>query len=339
MKSTLLATLFAVAGSTGCSSSSEKTPLLGLALDGLPITSSQLTTARTETGLIPQLVVFFQQWPEDTSARQFPATSLQSIRDAGAVPVVTWEPMYYRADGTEFIIPLARILNGDYDAYIDDYAARAAAWPGPIILRFAHEMNLSRYHWGTAQKSDYGPASPEIYRQLWKHVVARFRSAKADNVLFAFCPNNESVPGPLTTGTDAWNRMAAYYPGDTWVDVLGLDGYNWGDTQTPAKNGWQSQWRPFDHLFGPAIAELRALAPAKTIVIFETAAAPTGGSKFHWIKEMITASRTEKLGGVVWFQVNKEIDWRLQTGFDPTQMPLFQITVPSPETTVRAWKN
>lgn len=332
MKTALLAAAFAFVAPIAHAGA----PLLGLALDGLPITSAQLSATLRDTGFSPQLVVFFQQWPEDTSARQFPADSLAAIRSAGAVPVVTWEPMYYRADSTEVIIPLARILAGDYDGYIDDYAARAAAHPGPVILRFAHEMNLSRYHWGIADKSAYGPASPGIYQQLWRHVVARFRAARADNVLFAFCPNNESLPGALTTGTDRWNRMAAYYPGDEWVDLVGLDGYNWGDTQTPAKHGWQSQWRTFAHLFSPALAELRAFAPAKPVVIFETASAPTGGDKARWIAEMLRFASAENLGGVVWFQVNKEIDWRIRTGVPPYQLP--SVTPADAEAAVRSWK-
>jgi mannan endo-1,4-beta-mannosidase len=295
-------------------------PEWGVALDGNPITKEQVAAVTKQTGLAPRLVVFFQQWPEDPARREFPLASVQAIAAAGATPVITWEPMYYRrADGAETMIPAAKITGGDYDRYVEDFARSAAAWGRPLIIRFAHEMNLSRYHWGGAA-ADYGPASPERFKAMWRHVVDVFRRVKAKNVRWAFCPNCESVPGAGPGNPAPWNTAQAYYPGDAYVDLLGMDGYNWGNTQTPEKHGWRSSWRSFADTFGSMQGQLRALAPDKPLYVFETACAPTGGSKPAWLAELPAVAQRWKLAGVIWFEANKEVDWRLTTGVSPAAL-------------------
>jgi hypothetical protein len=124
----------------------------------------------------------------------------------------------------------------------------------------------------------------------------------------------------------AWNRASAYYPGDAWVDVVGMDGYNWGDTQTPEKHGWRSSWRKAAELFDPLEKELRALAPMKPLYIFETATAPTGGDKASWIAELAALARTGRWRGVVWFEVDKEVAWRLGHRVPPTALAPLRAT-------------
>lgn len=304
-----LALWLASTGPAGCA----EAPRWGFALDGNPITAAQLDPLIRETGFKPGLIVCFQQWPENPAAQDFPKVSLEAIAAVGAEAVITWEPMFYRAGGVETMIPAEQITAGKYDAYITGFARQAAAWGKPMIIRFAHEMNLSRYHWGGTEK-EYGPASPARYQAMWRHVVTRFREAGAKNVRWAFCPNAESIPGVGNPSAAPWNTARAYYPGDAWVDLVGVDGYNWGDTQTPEKHGWRSSWRSFASVFAAAHAELRTLAPAKPVYVFETACASTGGDKAAWLADLAATTQAWKLAGVVWFNANKEIDWRLATG-------------------------
>ena len=58
-------------------------------------------------------------------------------------------------------------------------------WGKPVIIRFAHEMNLNEYHWGTLE-AEYGQKSPEIYIKMFRYVVQFFKDEKVDNVLWAF---------------------------------------------------------------------------------------------------------------------------------------------------------
>ncbi len=286
----------------------------GVALDGYPISRERLGEITAEIGISPHIVVFFLQWPPrgDRNPDAFPVDTLNAIWDRGAVPCLTWEPMYHR-EGREVMIPYRDILNGVYDSYLLDFARQAASWSRPFMIRFAHEMNLSRYHWGT-DSSEYGPESPRIYRKMVQHVVTLFQKAGVRNVAWVFCPNAESVPDASYDPTATWNRIENYYPGDAYVDVLGMDGYNWGTTQKRAVHGWDSRWREFPALFRPAWETIRRLAPDKPVLVFETASVEEGGDRHRWIEQALETAREWGLTGMVWFQVQKEADWRFPKG-------------------------
>jgi hypothetical protein len=310
-------------------------PRFGLALDGRPLDDVRLASLAAALGRRPGFIVVFEQWPETppaTPETAMPALtglaeSLAAIERTGAVPVVTWEPMYYRqTDGVEVFIPAAAVLNGSYDAYLEAFARLLATRPGPVQVRLMHEPNLSRYHWGVTRES-YGPSAADIYRQLWRHIVSRVRSSPEGRtrtrLQLVFCANAESVPGPGNTPGADWNTIEAYYPGNEWVDAVGVDGYNWGDTQIPERHGWRSSWRSFDEILGPAVVALRRLAPDKPLHVYETASASTGGDKAAWLRDAATTVRTWNLAALCWFEADKEIDWRLGTGVPPAAVGAF----------------
>jgi hypothetical protein len=56
-------------------------------------------------------------------------------------------------------------------------------------------------------------------------------------------------------------------------------------------------------------------AKGKPILIGETASAEVGGNKAEWIDAIIPTLRTKypMIKGLVWFDVNKERDWRINS--------------------------
>jgi len=308
-------------------------PFWGFAFDGYPITTERLQQEEKAAGLTAQIVVFFLQWPspEELSGSAFPEESLDAVWSNGGVPCLTWEPMYHR-DGQEVPIPAEEILSGRYDRYILEFAGRARTWGKPFLVRFAHEMNLERYHWGTT-RDRYGPESPGNYRKMFRHVVSLFRQVGAHNALWVFCPNAESVPNPSHDPSSLWNRAGHYYPGDSWVDLLGMDGYNWGTSQVRDVNGWDSRWQSFEEIFGPLHLELQGLAPDKPIFVLETASVTVGGDRGRWLREALETAARWGLAGLVWFQVEKDCDWRIQRGGDGRHREI----VPVPTSSVQEW--
>jgi mannan endo-1,4-beta-mannosidase len=299
------------AGSARCH---DQPFFFGVALDGYPITQGRLKQIGKDIGIRPKIVVFFLQWPPiaDQQPAPFPGESLDAVWNFGAIPCLTWEPMHVR-EGHEVMVPWQDIVSGAYDVYLNDFAKKAGAWHRPFMIRFAHEMNIERYHWGT-ERADYGPESPRIYREMFQYVVRLFRQAGARNVVWVFCPNAESVPDRSYDATAVWNRIEDYYPGDAVVDVLGMDGYNWGTTQKRERHGWDSQWREFTDIFQSPRETLGGLAPDKPLFVFETASVDQGGDKGLWIKKALQTARDWGLTGLVWFHVNKEYDWRISAG-------------------------
>ena len=83
---------------------------------------------------------------------------------------------------------------------------------------------------------------------------------------------------------------------------------------TVEKHGWKSSFRPFAEIAGPAVKELRALAPDKPLIVFETASAAAGGDKTAWAVAAVRAMRGWGVAGFAWFEADKEVDWRLRAG-------------------------
>ncbi|MEL6867320.1 MAG: glycosyl hydrolase, partial [Bacteroidota bacterium] len=81
----------------------------------------------------------------------------------------------------------------------------------PIIFRPFHEHTGSWFWWGK------GHCSPEEYKALWRFTVEYLRDEKGlHHILWAYSP-------------DIFNDKAHYlecYPGDEYVDILGLDDYH-----------------------------------------------------------------------------------------------------------------
>ncbi|MBP7152250.1 MAG: beta-mannosidase [Paludibacteraceae bacterium] len=80
----------------------------------------------------------------------------------------------------------------------------------PIVFRPWHEHTGSWFWWGKDL------CAPEEYQQLWKMTVEFFREKGVNNLLYAYSPD---IQGP---GQIYMER----YPGDEYVDILGLDGYH-----------------------------------------------------------------------------------------------------------------
>ena len=81
----------------------------------------------------------------------------------------------------------------------------------PIILRPYHEASQSWPWWGTVS------CTREEFVELWTMTVRHFRDTLGlHHLLYAFSPQD------VTTSAEYFSR----YPGDEWVDILGLDFYS-----------------------------------------------------------------------------------------------------------------
>ncbi|MCI9846234.1 glycoside hydrolase family 26 protein [Flavobacterium pectinovorum] len=87
----------------------------------------------------------------------------------------------------------------------------------PIIFRPFHEFDGSWFWWGA------NFCTPDEYKTAYKFTVEYLRDTKGvHNILYAFSPDRT-----YSTSTDYLSR----YPGDGYVDVLGMDNYGDFDNQ------------------------------------------------------------------------------------------------------------
>jgi beta-mannanase len=241
-------------------------------------------------GKRPAVVMDYRDWAHNPD---FPADFANLVAGRGAIPMLTWEPWDYAAGVDQPAYRLSTISAGAHDALIRRWAGQVKAWGRPLVLRFAHEMNGNWYPWAESVNGNRAGQYAAAYRR----VVTLFRSAGVTNVTWVWSPN-VSYPGSTALG--------GLFPGDGYVDWTALDGYNWGST---AASGWQS----FEQVFGPSIAQVRALS-ARPLMLAEIGCAEQGGDKAAWIADYFTrlAARPE-IRGFVWFNHDKEADWRIQS--------------------------
>lgn len=217
---------------------------------------------------------------------------LAAVAAAGAVPVLTWEP-WDPARKNQKAFALARFLAGDHDAIVRRWGDALAAYGGPVHLRFAHEMNAGSYPWAVGVNGN----TAAQYVAAWRRVHDLLRSRGATRVVRVWSPN-VSFPGSAP--------IASVYPGAQHVDVVGVDGYNWGTVRRG------STWQNPAQVFGPTLAELRRVAPGKPLLLAETASTEKGGDKARWVTELFAwAAAQGDVTGLVWFDENKETDWRV----------------------------
>lgn len=265
---------------------------LGLVVAGAPSDLSEARSIARSTGADLDEITFYVAW---SRGGDFPAADASRVVAAGAVPELTWEP-WDPADGVDQPrYTLDRIAAGRHDTYLKRWARQVRAWGKPLVIRFAHEMNGDWYPWAEGVNTN----DPGDHAAAWRHVVGVFRRAGVTNVTWSWSAN---VPYPGSTPLDS------LYPGDSWVDRVGLDGYNWGTTQP-----WSS-WQSFGDLFGPGVAELRSVS-SRPVHVDETAAPEgAGGDKATWIAGMWEwLDAHPEVRGVTWFSLHKEVDWRLDS--------------------------
>ncbi|SMH43534.1 IPT/TIG domain-containing protein [Rathayibacter oskolensis] len=260
----------------------------GLTTPGGASANAELDRAAVLVGESPALVLSYQDFGQAT-----PLTGLDSVAARGATSILTWEPWRWGGGVDQPAYSNARILAGDHDPYLRQWGAALAAWGEPVLLRYAHEMNGDWYPWSEGVNGNAAGS----YAEAWRHVHDVVAAQGATNVSWVWSPN---VPYSGST------PLQGLYPGAAYVDVVALDGYNWGTSAA-----WSS-WTSPSALFGPGLTQLRALAPGSPILVAETASAETGGAKSEWNAALVSyLSAQSDVTGFVWFDHDKEVDWRI----------------------------
>jgi hypothetical protein len=177
------------------------------------------------------------------------------------------------------------ILNGGYDDFLKDYAETVAAFEHPVLFRLGNEMNGD---W--CPYAGYNTArDPWIFVEFYRYVYGFFERAGARNVIWVWNPNGKSFPD------FTWNDALMYYPGDAYVDVVGLTAYNTGNYY-PGET-WKSFAELYDSIYYNYVEKYD-----KPLMITEFASAAAGGDKNAWVSDMFAHIRYyDRIKVAVWW--------------------------------------
>lgn len=194
--------------------------------------------------------------------------TLTRLWENGSVVELTLQPVKYDPATNANIV--YDILDGKYDEFLHDYAADVARFGHPVLFRPFNEMNGD---WCT-YSAYWSARDCSTYVELYRYVYSIFEEEGANkNTLWIWNPNEKSFPN------FCWNFVDNYYPGDEYVDIVGLTGYNTGDYYEG------ETWRSFDEIYAPLYAQI-APQYQQPLMITEFACSSIGGDKAVWIADM-----------------------------------------------------
>lgn len=256
--------------------------------------NAKLHRCMKEIGHTPKYILCFRDL-----RRPFPKEAL--IANPNITFVVSLELHEWENPKAKY---LEKIITGKYDAFFLKWAKEAAESKKPFLLRFGFEMQGKWFSWG---------GQPELFRKAWTHVHTLFKTAGATNALWLFSPN--VLFNSMTDEKD----IAPYYPGDSLVDYVGLDGYNFGDNHDNYHK-WQSYTEVFEHSI-VAMAQY-----SKPLIISEIGCADDA-RKAAWMNDFLNrVSKDKRVSGFVYFNYDKrsegEPNWALNS--DPNSYRVFK---------------
>lgn len=192
---------------------------------------------------------------------------------------------------------LSRIASGAEDGYFGNLAQMLGSLQVPVGIDFDHEFNGTWYPWG------YGHVAPAQFIAAWRHVVTLFRGYGATNVTWIW--------NPSVTMTRTTPDLRAWYPGDRYVNWVGLDGYLFSSTETYAS------------VFDYTIDQVRRFT-RHPLIIVETGANPAAGQARAITSLFQGVASTPGMLGLVYFDYDKTSVHNWYINGNPPALRAFQ---------------
>jgi lysophospholipase L1-like esterase len=213
------------------------------------------------------IALYFSNFPSDPVGFGSWWTDTASV---GMMPMVAWQPN---------AATLGSITSGSQDAALAAGVARVQQATGQVLIRLAHEFNLSGKSYGN------GAETAASFIAGWQYVVNYFRAHGATNVQWVW--NANAFPDSVDVDPTSW------YPGDAYVDIVGLDVYIF--STTPQIGGVDPT---FEQLALSNYQTIVAAAPSKPFMFCEVGADSsrsgwTSAIKAAWISAAFDVIRRE----------------------------------------------
>ncbi|MGZ3862290.1 MAG: glycoside hydrolase family 26 protein [Bacteroidia bacterium] len=252
------------------------------------------------------VIHFFQPFSTGDKGKQvnYPSPErINKIIDQGYIPMITLENHFVNA-GSKIKQPnLYTIVEGHMDDFFRNWAGEIKKIKGTVLIRILHEFNGDWYPWCVSNNDK----NPHLFIEAFRHICTVFKNEDVRNARFIWCPNSMSVP------QEKWNYIMDAYPGDGYVDLIGMDIYNGAGQKS-------SVWRSFKKEGIENYFYITQFIPDKPVIVCETASREREAkelkpaqTKDEWIMQMSSALKTDmhKIRLLTWF--NEKSTFRINS--------------------------
>lgn len=165
------------------------------------------------------------------------------------------------------------IIDGQKDGEIRKLAKSLKDFGHPFLFRLNNEMNSD---W-TTYGGNVTLNDPEIFVMAWRRIYDIFEKEGVVNAIWVFNPNDQSFP------SCGFNSSLAYYPGNGYVHMFGITGYNTG---TYYAEKYMENWEEFEDIYQEITKTSQKAYGEFPWIITEFASSSVGGDKAKWIENM-----------------------------------------------------
>lgn len=166
------------------------------------------------------LISFRSSWTN--AAAPFPMNDMQLIRDKGAIPYIQWQ---LDADSVTEQEIYEAIRSGNYNSYLKRCAAFFRNYKNPVFLSFS------------VKAKEGAGGSPDGFVKSWQYLYTFFNNLGVSNITWVWCPSSA--------------KDEASYPGEKFVDWIGVQCLNYGECATSKdRYAFSELYTPYRNAFG-----------------------------------------------------------------------------------------
>jgi hypothetical protein len=240
-------------------------------------------------GKRPTWVYVCHNWYEGAA---FPARQAEWIRASGSIPYIRLMllsgPEIPRPDP---VYSLANINRGRFDGELRQWMRGARRFSTPVLAEYGVEANGQWFPWNGLWNREGGSYQDAVgrFREAYRRIVRIAREEGADNVRWVFHVD------PWDEPVADWNRLENYYPGDEWIDWVGVSVYG---RQVPSDPYYPTFRWQMDWVYG----RLTKLTSKPVIVCeFGTIAGPRQAKWARAALSDLTSGRWPRVIGFAWW--------------------------------------
>lgn len=259
---------------------------------GSDVTRTDVAAYEQRVGKRAAWVYFCDNWSE---GREFPWRTASWIRAGGSVPYIRMMLLGRNSvPARDPVFNLENINAGQFDADFRRWMREAKRFGSALIAEYGVEVNGFWFPWNGLWNTGGGShaAAVERFRQAYRRIIRIAREEGARNIRWVFHVD------PWDEPVADWNRFENYYPGDEWIDWVGVSVYG---RQVPT-----NPYRPsFRYQMDWAYRRLMALTNKPVIVCeFGTIAEP---GQEDWARAALSdllSGRWPKVIGFAWWNAS-----------------------------------